>query len=209
MLKQRLRSQPAELVVYTGPMWSGKTGALNAQLELALISGKRAGFRVLLFMPKKDTRETRPGKEFSGETVRIAHVTEVFDHICEDHLVIGFDEIQFFEEEWEEFKNVSKKLVRSGRHVHIAGLDLDFKENSFRIVSETMALAQQIYKKEAVCDRCGSFHASRSQRISSETDRFVVGDSTEYEARCIDCFEPPIDDVDSGETTSNEIPSAT
>ena len=85
-----------------------------------------------------------------------------------------------------------KKLVRSGRRVLIAGLDLDYTEKPFMITANLMALAQHVHKKHAICQKCKAIdEGSRSQRISDATDRFVVGDKTDYEPRCLQCYVPP------------------
>jgi thymidine kinase len=39
--------------------------------------------------------------------------------------------------------------------------------------------------------QCGA-PANRTQRLTSATDRVVVGGSEEYEARCRRCFQPQI-----------------
>ena len=53
-----------------------------------------------------------------------------------------------------------------------------------------IALADRVDKLLAVCRKCGSDFASRTQRTVQSSEQILVGDA-EYEARCIDCFEPP------------------
>ena len=54
-------------------------------------------------------------------------------------------------------------------------------------------VAESITKTLAICMRCGS-PANRTQRITKDRDRVVVGATDVYEARCRKCFEPPDED---------------
>ena len=49
--------------------------------------------------------------------------------------------------------------------------------------------AEYVSKVNAICISCGD-PASFTQRISSEKDLVVVGETDKYEARCRKCFHP-------------------
>jgi hypothetical protein len=53
-----------------------------------------------------------------------------------------------------------------------------------------MALADRVDKLLAVCRKCGSDFACRTQRLVHSSEQILVGDA-QYEARCIHCFEAP------------------
>lgn len=173
-----------ELIVYTGSMWSGKSQAMNGQLDL----GRIAHIKVLLVRPTEDTREDRPGSKFSGETIIVADAMDVFDHEIENYEWIAFDEVQFF---GENLIAVFKRLLRMGKRVLAAGLDLDYKEDPFVVVANAMALADHVYKLKSVCAQCRSLEGVRSQRLSDCEDVVQVGGEKEYEPRCFSCFVPP------------------
>lgn len=190
-----------ELIVYTGPMWSGKTESVKLELKLARI----AGICTIFFRPERDTREERQMDPDICKTIFVSTPMQVFEHVCDEHQWVAFDEVHFFEEHHEDFVTMVKQLVRSGRRVLVAGLDLDYTEKPFMITANLMALAQQVHKKHAICQKCKAIdEGSRSQRISDATDRFVVGDKTDYEPRCLECYVPP-----NGIAHSEEDPSRT
>jgi thymidine kinase len=68
-------------------------------------------------------------------------------------------------------------------------------------------LADRVDKLLAVCRKCGSDFAARTQRTVQSNEQILVGDS-EYEARCIECFEPPQEfqlKLDLPDTRTQEI----
>ena len=60
---------------------------------------------------------------------------------------------------------------------------------SFGPMPELMISSEYVTKVLAICVKCGD-PASYSQRISSESNQIVVGESDKYEARCRNCFKP-------------------
>ena len=181
------RPQIPELSVYTGPMFSGKTESVEIELKKAWI----AGIRSIVFRSLVDTRIERQVDVSLCETVRISKALDVFDPLHEDHQLVVFDEIHFFEDD-PDIVDVIMRIVRSGRRVLIAGLDLDYKERPFMVTAKLMALAQHVYKLVAICEVCKTIDsASRSQRTSNSTDRFDVGSADKYEPRCLECYVPP------------------
>jgi thymidine kinase len=104
-------------------------------------------------------------------------------------VVIGIDECQFFDTD---LVDVVQTLLRQKKKVIAAGLDLDYRGKPFGPVPHLLALADRIDKLLAVCRKCGSDFACRTQRVVPSNEQILVGDS-QYEARCIHCFEPPFE----------------
>jgi thymidine kinase len=102
-------------------------------------------------------------------------------------VVIGVDESQFFEDE---IIDVIISLLRQKKKIIASGLDLDFRGKPFGPVPHLLALADRVDKLLAVCRKCGSDFACRTQRVVHSSEQILVGDA-QYEARCIHCFEPP------------------
>ena len=173
-----------QLIVYTGPMWSGKSRMMNGQLEIGLI----AHVRVLLVRPKKDTRVIRSGSAFSGDTIIVWKAQEIFDHPIDEYEWIGFDELQQFDDD---VIDVFKRLLRMGKRVLCAGLDQDFKEDPFLLVARAMALADHVFKLKSVCAKCRSLDGTRSQRLSDNQEVEDIGGEEKYEPRCFLCYVPP------------------
>jgi len=104
-------------------------------------------------------------------------------------VVIGVDECQFFNDDLIEVVQV---LLRQKKKVIASGLDLDYRGKPFGPVPHLLALADRVDKLLAVCRKCGSDFACRTQRVVPSNEQILVGDS-QYEARCIHCFEPPFE----------------
>jgi len=179
-----MTSKPV-LEVITGCMCSGKSEELIRRLHLATI----AKLPVKVFKSSRDTRSgdiwSRSGVTFRA--IAIDKPAEVFSQISDGDIVIAFDEIQFMDAE---LFGVVRDLLHSGKRVIVSGLNLDFRGEPFDVTARLMALATKVTVLHAVCAKCNSFDACRSQRLISDGDRIVIGDR-EYEPRCIECFEPP------------------
>ena len=118
-----------------------------------------------------------------AEAVKSAE--EILDH-TQSVRVVGIDEAHFFSNG---LAAVVLKLVRSGKQVIVAGLNLDFQEKPFPSMPELLALADEIVLVYALCTACNERVATRSQRLIPGDEQYVVGDA-EYAARCLSCFIP-------------------
>jgi thymidine kinase len=86
-------------------------------------------------------------------------------------------------------------LVRIGKRVIVAGLDLDFRGEPFGPMPALLALADEVLKLTAVCTICGN-PATRSQRLingkpATEGPLVLVGGLESYEPRCREHFVAP------------------
>ena len=104
--------------------------------------------------------------------------------------VVGIDEAQFFDSKIIE---VCKRLADKKIRVIIAGLDTDYKGNPFGFMPQLMCEADYLDKLRAICVLCGN-PASCSQRTTSDSEQVLIGETDVYEARCRNCFEPPLND---------------
>lgn len=180
----------AQLEVITGCMSSGKTEELLRRLERA----RYAGIQPIVFKPSIDTRSGGQVCSRNGiciDAITIASSREIREHIHDSHRLIAIDEAQFFDEG---LVDVVMSLVRQGRWVIVSGLDLDYREVPFRVMAELIVRAHPVTKLTAVCVRCQSREATRSQRLIGGGERVVIGDR-EYEPRCLECFELPNEPV--------------
>ena len=178
------------LEMICGPMFSGKSEELIRRLKRTIL----AGMPTIIFTPKIDNRYaenhicSHDGKKL--EAIAISHIEEILDHVKEDTTVIGIDEVQFLDGE---IVPVIMKLVNSGKRIICAGLDKDFKAESFGQMPELLALADDVTKLTAICMRCGR-PANFTQRLiegkpASYSDPLIlIGASESYEARCRLCY---------------------
>lgn len=186
------------LEVITGPMFSGKTEELLRRVNRCLIAKKS----VLVFKPEIDTRYSRQ-KIVSHNGIEFPCFLLALD-ISFDALLsrypalknaemVAFDEVQFF---GPNFPEICERLVSMGKRVIVAGLDLDFKGNPFVPMPNLLALADEVEKLTAICQKCGNL-ATRTQRLingkpAPKTAPVIqVGGKETYEARCRDCWEKP------------------
>ena len=169
--------------VICGSMFTGKTEELIRRL-------KRANFaklRVEIFKPKIDTRYSEEDVvSHDRTTIRstpvessgsIMLMTSVVD-------VVGIDEAQFFDEG---LVDVCQQLAHSGIRVIVAGLDMDFRCTPFGPMPALMAIADDVYKVHAICVRCGAL-AYVSHRLVAGDKQVLLGEMTEYEPICRDCY---------------------
>ena len=181
--------------VICGPMFAGKTEELLRRLNRM----KYAKIDYIIFKPIVDTRtqstiQSRNGK--SESAIEIKSPDEILSYLIKNNLkpkVIAIDEAQFFDSSIVEVSNI---LANCGFHVLIAGLDKNFKGESFGYISELLVQADKVTKLSAICTVCGS-EALFSQRLINtkpadyNSPIVLIGDQESYEARCRKHFSVP------------------
>ena len=175
------------LDVISGPMFSGKSAELIRRLTIYSIAQKN----IVVFKHGSDDRFGRPKDIFSRNgnflsAIPVSKVAEMYEHLDFDNLdLVGIDEIQFFDKD--ELVELCKKLVdEKGISVIACGLDSDCLRVPFETTAHLMALADSVYKSNAVCMKCRDTDAVYTHRLSGGDDRFEVG-SDNYEPRCRKC----------------------
>lgn len=178
----------------TGPMSCGKTEELLRRIRRCIIAKKK----VKVISPDVDTRtngdyiESRNGLWL--EAVKVKHSIQILSIVKPDDEIVAIDELQFFD------SNITKvitQLMNEGKKVIGTGLDLDFKGDTFGSMPQLMCIATQVDKLHAVCMKCGSDHATRTQRLingkpaDKNSPLIMIGGDETYEARCIKCYELP------------------
>lgn len=173
-----------EMIV--GCMSAGKSSELIRRIERARL----AYLPTIIVRPTTDTRsrpnhvESRNG--MASQAIVVDSAKDILKY-SSHAVVIGVDESQFFEDE---IIDVIINLLRQKKKIIASGLDLDFRGKPFGPVPHLLALADRVDKLLAVCRKCGSDFACRTQRVVHSSEQILVGDA-QYEARCIHCFEPP------------------
>lgn len=187
--------QKGSLEVICGSMFSGKTEDLMRRLKRAEFAQKKA----VTIKPKIDNRKSltcivsHDGNEREAEL--FDHDLLFFDSMLEfcsenEVSIIGIDEIQFFSKA---IIPIIEELIRQGKRVIVAGLDLDFKGEPFLTMSHLLALADYVTKHKAICVICGS-DAHHTQRLINNLPAayddpiILVGAEELYQARCRNCF---------------------
>jgi thymidine kinase len=173
-----------EMIV--GCMSAGKSSELIRRVERARL----AYLPTIIVRPTMDTRskpnlvESRNG--LASQAIVVDSPREILKYSSQA-VVIGIDESQFF---GDEIVEVVQTLLRQKKKMIASGLDLDYRGKPFGPVPHLLALADRVDKLLAVCRKCGSDFACRTQRLVHSSEQILVGDA-QYEARCLYCFEPP------------------
>ncbi|HNB14834.1 MAG TPA: hypothetical protein PLC15_05615 [Candidatus Obscuribacter sp.] len=173
-----------EMIV--GCMSAGKSSELIRRIERARL----AYLPTIILRPATDTRskpnhvESRNG--MTSQAIVVEDVKDVLKY-SSHAVVIGLDECQFF---GDGVIDVIQTLLRQKKKIIASGLDLDYRGKPFGPVPTLLAMADRVDKLLAVCRKCGSDFACRTQRLVHSSEQILVGDA-QYEARCIHCFEPP------------------
>src|SRR2546428_12389732 len=151
--------------------------------------------KVQIFKPLIDNRFSED-HIVSHSDMRIAsenvkNSDELIRHLHEDTEVVGIDEGQFFDASLPAACNT---LASEGKRVIVAGLDQDYLGRPFEPMPQLLAIAEYITKTHAICVVCGD-PASYTQRLVASNDRVLVGAIGMYEARCRQCFDPTLANV--------------
>ena len=180
--------------IVTGPMSCGKTEELLRRIKRAIIAKKK----VKVISPEIDTRakgdyiESRNGLWL--DAIKVKSSQEILRVVKDEDEVIAIDELQFFDEH---IVDVIAKLMKDGKKIIGAGLDLDFKAEPFGYMPELLCLADKVDKLTAICMKCGSEYGIRTQRLingepaDKHSPLIMIGGDETYEARCLDCYELP------------------
>lgn len=174
------------LIVECGSMFSGKSDALRRK-------GKRyeyAGLQTIFIKPQLDNRYSEThlvthdgGKVLAKSISESSSILEFKEVTSAD--VILIDEIQFFS--CGVISDI-RALIQMGKRVYVAGLDLDFKGNSFYVTQQLMSIADEVNKHKAVCMGCGE-DAYISHKKIPNNKIVELGHSDLYEALCRQCYD--------------------
>jgi thymidine kinase len=171
--------------VICGSMYSGKTEELIRRVHRA----EYARQKIQVFKPEIDDRYASDHivshSQMKAPSVSVKKVAEILKQVETDTKVVAIDEVQFFNKKIVE---VCNKLADMGKRVIVAGLDQDYKGKPFGPMPELLAIAEYVTKNLAICVQCGN-PANRTQRLTKQKNRIVVGAKDIYEARCRNCHE--------------------
>jgi thymidine kinase len=190
MRTQPTPKQAGRLTIYAGPMMSGKTTALIAELQDSLEDGNR----VLVIKPSIDNRFSdedvisHDGVSLQKHTGHFVHRIQTDSFPSQELLtnidVLLVDEIQFF---GPHFPEKIEEVLLSGIDVIAVGLDLDSEGKPFKIMPELLSIANSVFKLVGICSVCGEVTATRTFRklSASSTEQVLIGGAETYEPRCL------------------------
>ena len=179
--------------VISGCMFAGKTEEFIRRINVLSYAKKN----IIVFKPKIDNRYSDSEiVSHSGAKVPclvVEKAQDILKKIEADTEVVAIDEVQFFDKDIVE---VCEYLADKGIRVMVAGLDKDFRGESFGVMPELLTRAEFVTKLTAVCAKCGA-PATRTQRLVNgkpagfEDPIVMVGADESYEPRCRHCHQVP------------------
>ena len=179
--------RPGRIEVVCGSMFSGKTEELIRRMRRAQFARQK----VEIFKPAIDVR-------YSEEDV-VSHDQKHIQStpidsagsillLSSDIDVVGIDEAQFFDEG---IVDVCNELANRGVRVIVAGLDMDYQGKPFGPMPALCAIADDVTKVHAICVKCGNLAYVSHRKVESE-QRVLLGETTEYEPLCRECYQKAI-----------------
>ena len=179
--------RPGRIEVVYGSMFLGKTEELIRRMRRAQFARQK----VEIFKPAIDVR-------YSEEDV-VSHDQKHIQStpidspgsillLSSDIDVVGIDEAQFFDDG---IVDVCNELANRGVRVIVAGLDMDYKGKPFGPMPALCAIADDVTKVHAICVKCGNLAYVSHRKVESE-QRVLLGETTEYEPLCRECYQKAI-----------------
>jgi thymidine kinase len=180
----------AQLEVFIGPMFSGKTDALIARFEEL----SAAGEVLVALKASMDTRHPSnvivSHSEATIPARPVDSVASLLSAVGSGAQGLLVDEVQFLTAE---LVAALLGLRERGVRLVVAGLDRDFAGRRFEATTALCSHATEVNQLLATCTRCGRA-AALTQRLRDgrpvglDEPQIVVGDSELYEPRCERCW---------------------
>ena len=175
--------RPGRIEVVCGSMFSGKTEELIRRMKRA----KFARQRVEIFKPSIDVRYSEMNvvshDQNSIPSTPVDSSASIL-LLSSEIDVVGIDEAQFLDAQ---LPDVCNELANRGVRVIIAGLDMDYRGVPFGPMPALCAIADEVTKVHAICVKCGAL-AYVSHRLVKNNKRVLLGEQSEYEPLCRECY---------------------
>ena len=133
--------------------------------------------------------ENNPNKYYIDDTeISIYYINSLdnielkYDNILQTTDCFIIDEAQFFQD----LVEFSKKWVKLGKILIIAGLSGDYKQEPFTPISNIIPLCDKIIHLTSNCSLCGN-DAPFTKRLVEDKDQILIGNDV-YQPRCSNCF---------------------
>ncbi len=180
---QRVTLPTGWIEVICGCMFSGKTEELIRRVRRADLAKQK----VRIFKPALDVRYDEKNvvshNKNQLDSLAVSSAREILEN-AQGYQVVAIDEAQFFDLDLVEVVNA---LANRGQRVIISGLDMDFEGQPFPPMPQLISVAEFVTKLHAICMQCGTT-AHYSYRLVASSEKLLLGEKNEYEARCRQCF---------------------
>ena len=170
------------LEIIIGGMFSGKSTELIRRINRHTVIGKS----ILVLSSTIDTRSSEDViKTHDSKYYYCLKVSNLFKIPYRTYDVIVLDEAQFFIG----LRDFVEEVLKFGKHVILAGLDGDYKQEKFGEILDVIPLADEVTKLYALCMECkNGTRAPFTKRCSSSSQQELVGGNDIYKAVCRQCL---------------------
>jgi len=174
-----------EFVIFTGPMFGGKTTRLLSAIERYRLKQKK----VFTFKPLRDTRYDPEGQSivthrgYEINSLPIVAAEEIYLHLKKRQAtsgVIALDEAFMIEGS----SDVLIDLYKTGFTVLISSLQLSSDLKPFEEITKMLPWATRVEVCPAVCTICGADAYYTYKKDGNFTGEIEVGGKEKYEPRC-------------------------
>lgn len=179
----KLKKNQPEFIVFTGPMFSGKTSCLLSVVDRYKIRGAN----VLCVKPKIDNRysvgEIVTHAKYAIPAIEVSSGEDIFrlaENMKPD--AIAVDEAFMIEGSADNLI----KLFMSGISIFVSSLELSSGLEPFLEISKILPYATKVKKCAAVCTKCGN-DAHTTLRKTNSVELIEVGGVESYEPVCWVC----------------------
>ena len=172
----------SRLEIIMGGMFSGKSTEMIRRLKRHLAIGNK----ILVINSCKDTRNSDSVLQTHDKNTLECLKTNSLLYMLESDeykraKVIAVDETQFFNH----LREFVEQALLDNKHVILAGLDGDFKQQVFGELLLMIPLADEVTKLKALCNFCKDGTAGPfTKRIITDQTQELVGDCDIYRAVC-------------------------
>lgn len=184
-----MKKYAASIEMYIGPMYSGKSTSLRSKMtelmdEAQCKEDVASYYRFTLDKiehPKLSTWQTHGGVEIKGALINS------FSQIKCHTKNILIDEIQFAFYHCEDDKETEKEIfneIIEGKHVYLAGLNLDWQDTPFQTTGYFTCIADKVNILQSRCHRCGK-PAQFTEKLTQSQSRF--DEKAQYLPICKHC----------------------
>lgn len=197
-----MKKYPANIEMYVGPMYSGKSTSLKSKISELVQQARTPEERPTYYRftldkvvePKISKWKTHGGIEIEGYLINFfSQIDCQTKYILIDEVQFAFyhseDSVEIESEKNAFFEAVDKKLV------YLAGLNLDWQDNPFSEgTGYFMCIADKVNILKSKCHRCEKT-AKFTEKITKNENRF--DEQAEYLPICQECRvqEVSVDDV--------------
>lgn len=173
-----------KLVIYTGPMKSGKTTKLIEQYGKV----SQRSVKTHMFKPSIDDRYS------SVKVIARNNDNQILSTLLND-----LDMLWYFKDMYnnffiDEFQFLSgnictiKQLLDCGKNIWIAGLNLTAEKKPFGLMGDLMCFADKIYFMKGNCDYCGKLNKGIYTFYDGSKDTDIVVGDDNYKCVCSKCY---------------------